>query len=164
MFLLGRGSMIDRFARNQAAEAIRHFATGQITNWQFIKQYPTSRKDPAIWALDDTVWCLYDDFRTHTLIGKDALTKEGKKEVARWLTFLYSDEEYLWPRIGRPGLRRDPEPWLLSWLFGFGPGRWKRFKASGDYDVWPFIKREDFDRARKKPVLLVGPHLTKPCS
>ena len=50
--------MIDRVARKQTAQAIRHFATGQITNKDFIKRYPTSGKDPAIWALDDTVWCL----------------------------------------------------------------------------------------------------------
>ena len=148
--------MIDRVARKQAAQAIRHFATGQITNKDFIKRYPTSCKDPAIGALDDTVWCLYDDIHTHKLAGPETLPKEIKKEIARWLTFLYSDEEYLWPRIGTPGFRKRPDPLWFSWLFGFGRGRWKRFRASGDYDVWPFIKREDFDDARRKPVLLVG--------
>jgi hypothetical protein len=148
--------MIDRDARKQAAEAIRHFVSGQITNDEFIRRYPSSKHDPVIWALDDTVWCLYDDIATHKLTGKFALTREFKKQVARWLMFLYSDQEYLWPRIGRPGFRSNSEsPWL-SWIFGFGQSRLKKFKASGDYEVWPFISREDFERARKKPVLLTG--------
>jgi hypothetical protein len=28
--------------------------------------------------------------------------------------------------------------------------------ACGDYDVWPFLSREDFEDARRKPVLLTG--------
>jgi hypothetical protein len=148
--------MIDRVARKQAAEAIRHFVSGQITSDEFLRRYPSSNRDPVIWALDDTVWCLYDDIVTHKLTGKYALPKEVKKQVARWLMFLYSDEEYLWPRIGRPGFRSHSEPLWLSWIFGFGQRRLKKFLASGDYDLWPFIKREGFERARKKPVLLTG--------
>src|ERR1044072_1986353 len=148
--------MIDRVARKQAAEAIRHFVSGQITNDEFIRRYPSSKYDPVIWALDDTAWCLYDDSATHTLTGEYVLTKEFKKQVARWLMFLYSEEEYLWPRIGKPGFRSSSESLWLSWIFGFGQRRLKKFMASGDYEVWPFINRESFDRARKNPVLLRG--------
>jgi hypothetical protein len=148
--------MIDRVARKQAAETLRHFVSGQITNDEFIRRYPYSKRDPVIWALDDTVWCLYDDISTHKLTGEYAITKEFKKQVARWLMFLYSDEEYLWPRIGRPGFRSSSESLWLSWIFGFGQSRLKRFMASGDFEVWPFLKREDFEEARKKAVLLTG--------
>lgn len=27
--------------------------------------------------------------------------------------------------------------------------KWKSFQESGDYDVWPFIRRKDFDLARQ---------------
>jgi hypothetical protein len=83
--------MIDRTARARAAEAIRHFVAGQITNKEFLRRYPDSKDDPVIWALDDTVWCLYDDISTHRLSGEYALPKELKNDVARWLMFLYSD-------------------------------------------------------------------------
>ena len=138
--------MIDRVARKQAAEVIRHFVSGQITNDEFIRRYPSSKHDPVIWALDDTMWCLYDDIATHKLAGEYAPSKDFKKQVARWLAFLYSDEEYLWPRIDRPGFRSNAESLWLSWIFGFGQRRLRRFMASGDYEVWPFTRREDFEK------------------
>jgi len=146
--------MIDRTARQRAAEAIRHFVTGQITNFQFIDRYPYSKHDPIIWALDDTMWCLYDDIRTHRLAGEDALNPQFKREVARWLMFLYSDEEYIWPRIGQPGFRNSPS-WLCRW-FGIGRKKFEWFHATGDFSVWPFVRRDDFENARRKPVLLNG--------
>jgi len=146
--------MIDRVARKQAAETLRHFVSGQITNDEFIRRYPYSKRDPVIWALDDTVWCLYDDISTHKLTGEYAPTREFRKQAARWLMFLYSDEEYLWPMIGRPGFRSSSESLWLSWIFGFGQGRLKKFMASGDFEVWPFLRREDFERARKNAVLM----------
>jgi len=146
--------MIDRLARQRAAEVIRHFVTGQITNKEFIRRYPESKHDLVIWALDDTVWCLYDDIRTHKLAGDYALNKEFKPEVVRWLMFLYSDAEYLWPKIGQPGFRYWPS-WFCR-VFGIGRKRFQRFHAAGDYSVWPFLRREDFENARRKPVLLNG--------
>ena|SRR5215213_2771380 len=147
------GSGIVAISINASANC---YISGQITNWEFIERYPSSWEDPVIWALDDTVWCLYDDIVTHKLSGERALPKEIKNHAARWLMFLYSNEEYLWPKIGRPGFRYNPEPLWFSWVFGFWQGRLKKFKASGDYDVWPFLSREDYERARKSAVLLKG--------
>jgi hypothetical protein len=145
--------MIDRAARKQAAETIRHFVAGQITNEEFIRRFPTSQQDPIIWALDDSVWCLYDDIRTHKLTGQWALPRQFKPEVVRWLMFLYSDQEYLWPKIGKPGFLQRP-----SWFhrfFKFARKRFERFHA-GDYAVWPFLRREEFEDTRRKPYLLGG--------
>lgn len=146
--------MIDLAARKRAAETIRHFVVGQITNKEFMRRYPDSELDPVIWALDDTVWCFYDDIRTHKLSGDDALSKEFKSEVARWLMFLYSDKEYIWPNIGTPGFRQTPS-WFCR-TFKFARRRFERFRAAGDYSVWPFGCREDFEDARRQPVLLSG--------
>lgn len=152
--------MIDRVARKKAAEAIRHFVTGQITNVEFIRRYPYSKHDPAIWALDDTVWCLYDDVLTHKLSGEHALTKEFKSEVAaRWLMFLYSDQEYLWPKIGQPGFRYSPS-WFCR-VFKFARRRYEKFRYAGDYSVWPFLRGEDFEAARRQPILLTGGELLR---
>jgi hypothetical protein len=150
--------MIDRAARRQAAETIRRFVNGQITNKEFLRRYPNSKEDPAIWALDDTVWCLYDDILIHKLSGKYALTKEFKSEVSRWLLFLYSDAEYQWPKIGKPGFRQA-QSWVCRAL-PFARRRFKRFRDAGDYSVWPFLRWEDFEEARRKPVLLGRSHRT----
>ena len=74
--------------------------------------------------------------------------------MARWLVFLYSDKEYLWPRIGAPGFRETPS-WFCR-VFKFARKRYERFRAAGDYRVWPFVSREDFEEARQQPVLLRG--------
>ena len=150
--------MIDKVARKQAAEAIRHFLAGRISNDEFVYRYPRS-DDPIIGALDDTLWGFYDDFREHTLMGEFAVPAELKKQVTRWMMFLYTDEEYGWPSINAPGMRAYYQPTWLSRVTGFSKyveRRTAAFMAHGEYDVWPFLRREDFDRARRKPVLLGG--------
>ncbi len=151
--------MIDRVARKQAAEAIRHFVSGRITNKEFIDRYPYSKNDPAIWALDDTFYAFYDDIVTHKLTGGYSISKGARKMAARWIMFLYSDCEYRWPRAGVPGLRSSFSP---SW-FGRVTGlarltlwRDERFRRHGEYELWPFLQREEFEEALKKPVLLRG--------
>jgi hypothetical protein len=37
---------------------------------------------------------------------------------------------------------------LIVWHRRFVSERWKSFRAAGDYDVWPFLRRADFDQAR----------------
>jgi GNAT superfamily N-acetyltransferase len=150
--------MIDKVARRQAAEAIRHFLAGRISNEEFVCRYPRS-EDPIIRALDDTLWGFYDDFREHTLTGEFAVPAGLRRQVIRWVMFLYTDEEYRWPGIGAPGMRAYYQPSWLSRVIGFSKyveQRTATFMAQGDYDVWPFLKRVDFDRARRKPVLLGG--------
>jgi hypothetical protein len=150
--------MIDKVARKQAAEAIRHFLAGRISNDEFVCRYPSS-EDHIIWALDDTLWGFYDDLREHTLTGEFAAPAELKKQVIRWVMFLYTDEEYGWPAINAPGMRAYYQPSWLSRVTGFSKYVEKRtasFMAHGDYDVWPFRRRVDFESARKRPVLLGG--------
>jgi hypothetical protein len=150
--------MVDKLARRQAAEAIRHFLGGRITNEEFLNRYPHS-KDPAIWALDDTLWGFYDDLEEHTLTGRFAVPRELREQVIRWIMFLHTDEEYCWPRITAPGMRAYYRPSWLGRVTGFSKFIEKRsaaFMAHGDYDVWPFLSCEDFERARQRPLLLAG--------
>lgn len=158
--------MIDRRRRDQFAEVLRHFASGLLTNDEYEKRVesifegmgPKQHEDLALWAVYDNVWFLYDDMRTHRLIGGHALTPQGRTEVARWIMFLYTDQEYKWPftrflsfssclfRIATLGL------WDL--IMG---ARWARQLATlGDWDVWPFLTSQVYEEARQKPRLLNG--------
>lgn len=151
--------MVDRDARRRAAEAIRHYVCGVITNREFERRYPLSKRDPVIGALDDTLWAIYEDISTHRLVGENAVTELLKARVARWLVSLYSEAEYQWPHVGNPGLRDLPaEDWLGNFLRRFFrfPERSARFMARGAYDVWPFLRRQDLEDALRKPVLLGG--------
>jgi hypothetical protein len=151
--------MIDREARRRAAEAIRHYVCGVITNREFERRYPVSKADPVIHALNDSLWPTYEDIFTHRLAGGNAATEEMKGRVARWLVFLYSGEEYRWPRIGDSGFRDlRADSWLgkvVRAVFGYGE-RSSSFMARGDYEVWPFLRREEYEEALRKPVLLGG--------
>ena len=139
--------MLDRQARDSAAETLRQFFSGRISQFDFEEKFPES-SDPAIGAVDQTVWCFYDDFREHKMTGERKLTPEWRKIIARWVMFLHSDFEYEWPTVSYPGLRP------LEWTFF--RNREKRFMESGDYDVWPFIDHASYESAKANPVLLAG--------
>ncbi len=145
--------MIDTEARKIAAEVTRRFVAGQISNFKFEDQFPAS-KDPAMKAIEDTLWCFYDDFEEHCIKGKWAVPDATQSIMWRWVMFLYSDEEYLWPTIRFPGVR-PIQFGLLGKIFN----RHKRqheFLNSGDIEFWPFISKASYLKAKQNPVLLAG--------
>jgi hypothetical protein len=146
--------MIDRQARDRFCELLRHLASGQITNDEFQDNLPLKSTDPAVNVIFwNGAWLLYDDLREYKLIGKYRLSSQTKKEIARWTLFLKGDHEYRWPR--------------LLWLYRF-PGylltlltvgiinviAQRRLKQSGDIEVWPFLNREEYQRALEQPKYL----------
>lgn len=98
--------MVDRSARNILAELIHQFAAGRVENFDFENRVPESED----FAIREIGWCgcwpLYDDFRTHRMVGKWRIPDESRPEIAKWILFLHSDYEYEWkPRTwpGNPG-------------------------------------------------------------
>jgi hypothetical protein len=144
-------SVIDVQARRVAAEAARRFVAGQISNIEFENRTPSS-KDPAIWAIEDTLWCFYDDFEEHALRDKWEVPEETRKLMNRWVAFLYSQEEYLWPKISYPGVR-PLEIGFWGRLFNRHIQQ-QEFMSVGDFNYWPFINKESFQNANSSPVLL----------
>jgi hypothetical protein len=145
--------MIDIEARKKAAEIARRFVAGQVSNFDFENEFPPS-KDPAMWAIEDTLWCFYDDFEEHRLKDKWSVPKETKILMLRWVMFLYSHEEYEWPKISYPGVRP-----IEYGLFGKLFNRQKKqhtFLDSGEIEYWPFINKESFQNAKQSPSLLAG--------
>ena len=145
--------MIDFAARKEAAELARRFVAGQISNFEFENNFPSS-KDPAMWAIEDTLWCFYNDSEEHQLKGKWSVPEETKELMLRWVMFLYSDIEYEWPKISYPGVRP-----IQYGMFGKLFNRHKKqhaFLNSGDIEFWPFINKESFERSKNNPSLLAG--------
>ena len=103
--------MVDREARDTTAEALRHFASGQITNFDFEDRFPES-KDPVIFAIESSIWFYHCDLKEHKMAGDWELPNEMKKHIHRWIMFLHSDEEYQWPQFPHAGVR----PFSPSWL------------------------------------------------
>jgi hypothetical protein len=138
--------MVDRQARDQLALALRRLITGRITNDDFDEAIP-SLDDPCILPIYDCAWTLYDDNFQHHLTGRFELSPVVRREVARWIMFLYTDLEYDWPRARLITVSNWPLNFLtLGW---WEARKWKKqlsFMKSGHCDVWPFRSRPQFRR------------------
>jgi hypothetical protein len=145
--------LIDRISRDKLAEMLRRFISGQITNFDFEDEIPSST-DFVISEIYDSMWLFYDDFTKHKLEGEWALPKETKKLMARWVIFLHSNEEYKWPTFRYAGVRPLEHNWLSRILKK--PEKERKFMESGNYDVWPFINLESYNDAKQNPKLLSG--------
>jgi hypothetical protein len=147
--------VIDRQARDKAAELLRQFMAGTITNFHLEESWPSS-KDPVLRELEDTLWCFYDDFEEHKMRGRWKLPKQSRTTAARWVLFLHSDCEYKWPLFRYAGIRPLYSGWFAR-LTGLARRREKleaEFMAAGEYEYWPFINRESFERSNANPKLL----------
>ena len=157
--------MIDRARRDRMAELLRHFAAGLLTNDEIedrlhpiISRPFDIRTDPALWAVRTRAWFLYDDTRCHRLRGKWELAPEARQEICRWIVFLYSNLEYEWPVrsfISIPAFLVNLLTLGMASLFL--PKLMRRhYESMGEWRLWPFIRRNDFERALRQPRLLRG--------
>lgn len=137
--------MIDRNARNTLAELLRSLASGSISNDEFEKAIPKTEDKAINEIFFKGGWFLYSDLKEYKLKGKDALATLVKKDVARWVLFLKSNNEYRWPDV--PFRQRV----LHAITFGMlGLSYKKSWSASGDVDIWPFLKAEDLAKAKEE--------------
>jgi hypothetical protein len=150
--------MIDIEGRNTLAQSLRHLVSGLITNDQFEDAARIESDDAVIHAVRDQAWLLYSDLHEHKLSGSDAVSKSDRRIVARLILFLQSDLDYEWP----------PHPFsggvgiilrLFSFVISLGiiPHYVnKRWKASGDFAVWPFMRRIDYEGVLNDPRFFRG--------
>lgn len=140
--------MIDRQGRTELALALRRLASGRIITGEFDAVRLDVSEDPALVAIGDAGWGLYDDFLDYKLRGRRALNKEQLESVARCVLFLDSDLPYEWsPR--RPSFTS----FILSLvtLGSWSRAHWKRWQAQGPHEIWPFMRHADFERANAEP-------------
>lgn len=89
--------MVDPIQRRRYARLLRALATGRLTNDEYedaVSETVDLRKDKAIREIYGIARSLYSDMHEHRLKGPYALTHELRREVAKWLLFLYSDLEF----------------------------------------------------------------------
>ena len=176
--------MIDAERRKKLAFYLRQFSNGrtsndefeisiadEVTNGWLPEQYYRAKEiaadDPIIRPMLEQCWGLYDDTRSHHLKGSDRLSNKGLREIARWILFLHSDLEYLWPYFdtGNPLLKFSFKQLVISF---FTLGQYYRdrrkeqkrafieFQQLGNFAIWPFFRTEDYNAQLKKPPFLKG--------
>jgi len=147
--------LIDRTARDQLADALRALASGLVSNDEFEdSRLPHSRNDAVIREVFSRgAWMLYSDTHEYRLAGKNKLDALTKSEVARWVLFLKTDLRYEWPvysMLQTLGM-------LLANVLTLGMANRifiPRFATHGDVDVWPFIRKADYEAALQNPPYL----------
>ena len=146
--------MVDSSSRRLAAEMLRQFAAGRLTNDELEERWPRSL-DPAIAVVREAAWFLYSDLREYRLTGPDRLPGLVRKQVVRWVLFLHTDLPYEWPV---PSPAQNLARQLVGLLtLGVSARLWAgRLSARGEVDLWPFIRRADFQAALRHPRLLRG--------
>lgn len=145
--------MIDRTARDKAASLAQRFMCGEITNDDLIERWPDRSNDAAIRAVQDALWFLYDDRKTHR-VDLSEVTPEIWDEVSRCILFLRSDLPYEWPEKRLIFFNQVPLAFrilslgLLEPLHAWLGRRRSRFeedmRAAGDMSVWPFIRADEY--------------------
>lgn len=172
--------MVDIQRRKLLATHLRHLCVGQISNDEYEtrvmrdvskgklpEQYQRCEEaktdDPIIPDMLLRSWYLYDDRKQHKLVGRQALSKEDSKEVARYLLFLNTDQEYKWSVPKHPLLAFSVREFLLS-LITLGGYLIKRTienrrkaresNVARDANYWPFATREEFEQALENPKYL----------
>lgn len=158
----GTGMTVDRYARDRAAQLLRNFISGRVTNDEFEDCVPPTL-DRAVLAIWDTAWVLYDDRKEHVLSGRYRPTADMRRICVRWLLFLHSNHEYEWPDLCLPGIdpatRTEPSFWQRVFHIPerlLTPKMAAEFLAAGHYPVWPFISKSNYRHALRKPRLLSG--------
>lgn len=181
---------VDKERRKKLALHLRHLSVGLISNDDFEvsvmenvsdgwlpEQYHHSKlaksdnEDPIIQPMLELCWGLYDDTRNHKLVKSDALSEEALKIIARCILFLHSDKRYEWPyfNINNPLLRFSLKDLILSVITLGHHYRNKReehiisyyeWQKLGDYDVWPFFRKADYQDQLKKQPFLSGQQTT----
>ncbi|WP_305982176.1 hypothetical protein [Roseivirga thermotolerans] len=178
--------MIDIERRKKLAYHLRQLSNGQISNdefeesvmndvtfgWlpeQYYRSDQSTNDDPVIRPILEMAWGLYDDTRNHKLNGRDSLTEYGIKEIARYILFLQSDQEYDWDYVDltHPLIRFSFKDILKS-ILTLGEHyrelklrreqEYERMKKSGNFEYWPFKTKADFERQLNKQPFLIGTH------
>lgn len=145
-------SMVNRNVRIKAAALILQLISGEITNDDFEGQFPTEDSDSALKPIYRRLWQFWDDRSTHTLSGQRALGTEARELCNRCVAFLQSTLEYEWPSIAV----EPPVTLILSRVFRLPRNAatientiHERLASFGDFDVWPFRRRADYEKALK---------------
>ncbi len=148
--------MIHRPSRDRLAEALRHYVAGRITN-DDLADVEIDWRDRGAIAIYEMSWSLYDDAYEHRAIEKNYIEKAYRRDIARWIAFLYSNEEYIWPEYSFIQIVNFPMNLVtLGWWERMKRRRWEQFLEAGDFSVWPFCSKQELLHITKHPKLLSG--------
>jgi len=148
--------MICEHSRDRLALALRRYVAGRISN-DDLDSIQVDWRDRGAVAVKRMAWRLYDDNRHHFAKGRHAIGRGSKRIIAKWIVFLHSDKEYLWPDYSFIQFSNWPLNLLtFGWWERRKSLRRKEFEEAGDFAAWPFVAMADLDDASQRPRYLAG--------
>jgi hypothetical protein len=148
--------MVHRASRDRLAQALRQYASGRITN-DDLDDVDVDWRDRGAIAVSQMAWGLYEDTTLHRATGRYYIARQHRRDIARWIAFLYSDEEYIWPEYSFMQIINWPmNVMTFGWWERMKQRRWQQFLEAGDFQVWPFCDQRTLEKVRKHPKLLAG--------
>jgi hypothetical protein len=153
--------MISRDSRTRLAEALRHYTSGQISN-DDLDDVEVDWRDRGAVAIQGMAWSLYDDTKYHYVEKRLPRGSSAREIVARWILFLHTDMEYMWPEYSFYQIRMCPDNFVMNFLtFGLWrkeslrrKKRWEQYLEAGEFDVWPFLHQSEYQHSLSNPRLL----------
>jgi hypothetical protein len=158
--------MINRQPRDKLSAQLKRYLCGRITNRE-LDDTGDDLPDDGAFAISEMVYLTYSDYPEFHAIGDKRVQGETRKMYERCILFLDSELEYEWPEW-----HPKPRPWFM-WLrnlLSSGQAEMKTreaeatedeaWRAVGDVEVWPFIRRQDYDNALRAPRRLPGDNQT----
>jgi hypothetical protein len=137
-------------ARRAYAELVRHFLSGRMTNHEYEERCSELLKqgDAAVEEVYCHLWFSYCDIQEQRLGCKHGMSRETRREFARWILFLRSGRHYEYEAQGC-------WPTILA-IMTFGLLRSPASAPSGDSEFWPYFRRADYDCDLARPTFLAG--------
>jgi hypothetical protein len=91
--------MVDRAARDEYAEVLRHYRAGFLTQRDYV--YASARIfrgsfDGALMAVFRQVWAISDHLCAHHRTANHRLQRKAARKVSRWIAYLRSNADYPW--------------------------------------------------------------------
>ncbi|MGJ8697980.1 MAG: hypothetical protein ACSHYF_16800 [Verrucomicrobiaceae bacterium] len=143
--------------RRKHALLLRCLVAGRLSNDEYEDGLADDFDDGSNRVFFEGGWYLYSDTKEYRLEGRHKLDRESKRQVARWIMFLRSSADYLWPAAPSfLGVRR-----LLCGLsggkwFSESIGKYDALMDKGDLAVWPFFDQKQFRSELASPSYFHG--------
>ncbi|WP_196890170.1 hypothetical protein [Aureivirga sp. CE67] len=146
---------MNRKDRNLLAENLRHYVSGQITNFEFIDNTGLldSSEDESVREFCKDFWNAYSDLKEHLNVGKHKITSENEIVVKRFILFLKSELEYEWKSEQRNFIKEIYNLLTLNFPVNKTKNAIEKNKL-GEKEFWPFFKEEDYKNEILNPKYL----------
>lgn len=145
--------MVNREKREVARRLLDEFLKREITGEELADSYPRDKADAAIGAIYERVWGYWDDGDTGRRVPQGQQQGEARAVFERCMAFLDSNLEYEWPPV-----RWFKVSMALLRACGFRSMAERKARESlnqirshGNLEVWPFIRKEDYERFSSRP-------------